>query len=60
MDAQKDWAYSGGEWTAAIGGTRGVFATTEADFNAFFSLANLGLFYLLPFSQRGRARDWRQ
>jgi roadblock/LC7 domain-containing protein len=34
---QQGWAYSGGEWTVAIGGTRGVFAkTTEADFNTLF------------------------
>ena len=34
---QQGWAYSGGEWTVAIGGTRGVFAkTAEADFNKLF------------------------
>ncbi|WP_447980736.1 hypothetical protein [Candidatus Nitrospira bockiana] len=31
---QKGCAYSGGEWTVAIGGTRGVFVqTAEADFD---------------------------
>ena len=34
---QQGWAYSGGEWTVAVGGTRGVFAkTVEADFNKLF------------------------
>jgi roadblock/LC7 domain-containing protein len=33
----KGWAYSGGDWTIAIGGQRGVFVTTaEADFNELF------------------------
>jgi roadblock/LC7 domain-containing protein len=34
---QKGWAYSGGDWTVAIGGRRGVFAqTAKADFNKLF------------------------
>jgi roadblock/LC7 domain-containing protein len=34
---QKGWAYSGGEWTVAIGGHRGVFVqTAKADFNKLF------------------------
>ena len=36
---QQGWAYSGGEWTVAIGGggTRGVFVeTAKADFNRLF------------------------
>jgi roadblock/LC7 domain-containing protein len=36
---QKDWAYTGGEWTVAIGGDgyRGVFIrTAKADFNRLF------------------------
>lgn len=36
---QQGWAYSGGEWTVAIGGggTRGVFVeTAKADFNQLF------------------------
>jgi roadblock/LC7 domain-containing protein len=33
----RGWAYSGGEWTVAIGGNRGVFvATASADFNELF------------------------
>jgi roadblock/LC7 domain-containing protein len=36
---QQGWAYSGGEWTVAIGGTRGVFAkTAEVDFNKLFQV----------------------
>jgi len=34
---QQGWAYSGGDWTAAIGGNRGVFIeTAKADFNQLF------------------------
>jgi roadblock/LC7 domain-containing protein len=36
---QQGWAYSGGDWTVAIGegGTKGVFIeTTKADFNRLF------------------------
>jgi len=34
---QQGWAYSGGEWTVAIGGNRGVFIeTSKADFNQLF------------------------
>jgi roadblock/LC7 domain-containing protein len=34
---QKGWAYSGGDWTVAIGGNRGVFVqTAKADFNKLF------------------------
>ncbi len=34
---QRGWAYSGGEWTVAIGGNRGVFVeTAKADFNNLF------------------------
>jgi roadblock/LC7 domain-containing protein len=34
---QQGWAYSGGDWTVAIGGNRGVFVeTTKADFNQLF------------------------
>jgi roadblock/LC7 domain-containing protein len=34
---QKGWAYSGGAWTIAVGGTRGVFVeTSKADFNLLF------------------------
>jgi roadblock/LC7 domain-containing protein len=34
---QQGWAYSGGEWTVAIGGNRGVFIeTAKADFNRLF------------------------
>ena len=34
---QQGWAYSGGEWTVAIGGNRGVFVeTARADFNRLF------------------------
>jgi roadblock/LC7 domain-containing protein len=38
---QHGWAYSGGEWTVAIGGggTRGVFVeTAKADFNRLFEV----------------------
>ena len=34
---QKGWAYSGGHWTVAIVGNRGVFVeTAQADFNKLF------------------------
>jgi roadblock/LC7 domain-containing protein len=34
---QKGWAYSGGDWTVAVGGNRGVFVeTARADFNKLF------------------------
>ena len=34
---QKGWAFSGGEWTVAVGGSRGVFVqTAKADFNKLF------------------------
>lgn len=34
---QQGWAYSGGELTIAVGGSRGVFVkTAEADFNQLF------------------------
>jgi roadblock/LC7 domain-containing protein len=34
---QQGWAYSGGEWTVAVGGNRGVFVeTAKADFNQLF------------------------
>lgn len=34
---QQGWAYSGGEWTVAVGGNRGVFVeTAKADFNRLF------------------------
>jgi roadblock/LC7 domain-containing protein len=33
----KGWAYSGGEWTVAVSGTRGVFVqTARTDFNRLF------------------------
>ncbi len=36
---QQGWAYSGGEWTVAIGGNRGVFVeTAKADFNKLFEI----------------------
>jgi roadblock/LC7 domain-containing protein len=36
---QKGWAYSGGDWTVAIGGNRGVFVeTAKADFNNLFQV----------------------
>ena len=38
---QHGWAYSGGQWTVAIGGggTRGVFVeTAKADFNRLFEV----------------------
>jgi roadblock/LC7 domain-containing protein len=36
---QQGWAYSGGEWTVAIGGNRGVFVeTAKADFNRLFEV----------------------
>ena len=34
---QQGWAYSGGKWTVAVGGNRGVFVeTAKADFNQLF------------------------
>jgi roadblock/LC7 domain-containing protein len=34
---QKGWAYSGGDWTVAVGGNRGVFVeTARADFTKLF------------------------
>lgn len=34
---QQGWAYSGREWTVAVGGNRGVFVeTAKADFNKLF------------------------
>jgi roadblock/LC7 domain-containing protein len=34
---QQGWAYSGGEWSVAVGGTRGVFVrTADADYNELF------------------------
>ena len=36
---QQGWAYSGGDWTVCIGGTRGVFVeTAKADFNKLFQV----------------------
>jgi roadblock/LC7 domain-containing protein len=36
---QQGWAYSGGDWTVAIGGNRGVFVeTAKADFNRLFEV----------------------
>ena len=36
---QKGWAYSGGDWTVAVGGNRGVFVETgQADFNKLFQV----------------------
>jgi roadblock/LC7 domain-containing protein len=36
---QQGWAYSGGEWTVAIGGNKGVFVeTAAADFNRLFEV----------------------
>ncbi|QLG61182.1 DUF2173 family protein [Halorarum salinum] len=35
---QRGWAYSGGKYTVAVGGDRGVFAETgEADFDDLFA-----------------------
>lgn len=35
---QQGWAYSGGAWTVAVGGGRGVFVeTVKADFNQLFA-----------------------
>lgn len=34
---QRGWAFSGGDWTIAVGGNRGVAVkTVKADFNALF------------------------
>lgn len=36
---QQGWAFSGGDFTAAIGGNRGVFVeTAKADFNQLFEI----------------------
>jgi roadblock/LC7 domain-containing protein len=36
---QKGWAYSGGQYTVAVGGNVGVFIeTAKADFNELFSV----------------------
>jgi len=36
---QHGWMYAGGEWTIAVGGTRGVFIeTSKADFNQLFKI----------------------
>ncbi len=36
---QNGWMYSGGDWTVAVGGTRGVFVETKkADFNRLFEV----------------------
>ena len=36
---QHGWAYSGGEWTVAVGGNKGVFIeTVKADFNKLFEV----------------------
>ena len=36
---QKGWAYTGGEWTIAVGGHRGVLVeTAKADFNSLFRI----------------------
>jgi len=35
----QSWAYSGGDWTVAIGGNKGVFVeTSKADFNKLFDV----------------------
>lgn len=35
---QQGWAFSGGDWTVAVGGNRGVFVeTNKADFNRLFA-----------------------
>jgi len=31
--ASTDWTYSGGDWSVAVGGTRGVFVTADANYN---------------------------
>lgn len=34
---QHGWAYTGGDWTVAVGGNRGVFVeTAKADFISLF------------------------
>ncbi len=36
---QRGWAFSGGDWTVAVGGNKGVFVkTAEADFNRLFEV----------------------
>ena len=35
---QQGWAFSGGDWTVAVGGEKGVFVeTAKADFNKLFA-----------------------
>jgi roadblock/LC7 domain-containing protein len=35
---QQGWAYSGGDWSVAVGGNRGVFVkTADADYNELFA-----------------------
>ena len=35
---QQGWAYAGGEWSVAVGGTHGVFVrTADADYNQLFT-----------------------
>ena len=35
---QQGWAYAGGDWSVAVGGTRGVFVrTADADYNQLFT-----------------------
>ena len=35
---QQGWAYAGGDWSVAVGGTRGVFVrTADADYNQLFA-----------------------
>ena len=35
---QQGWAYSGGDWSIAVGGTHGVFVkTADADYNELFT-----------------------
>lgn len=35
---QQGWAYSGGDWSVAVGGNRGVFVkTADADYNELFT-----------------------
>jgi roadblock/LC7 domain-containing protein len=36
--SQQGWAYSGGDWSVAVGGNRGVFVkTADADYNELFA-----------------------
>jgi roadblock/LC7 domain-containing protein len=51
---QQGWAYSGGDWTVAVGGQRGVFVeTAKADFNRLFEA--LGSRGAAPAGGSGRA-----